>query len=141
IIGGEILRLIILERGNKMVEINNKTIGNFLEPYIIAEIGANHNGDMDLAKEMIDEAVKCGVDAVKFQSWTNKSLIAKAEYESNQKYNDSPKKHFGSLEEMVEKYYLRDEQHFLLKKYCDKKGVQFCSTPFSEQEVDLLEKL
>jgi N-acetylneuraminate synthase len=124
-----------------MIKFDGKEINNYSKPYIIAEIGANHNGDMDLAKQMIDEAVECGVDAVKFQSWTNKTLISREEYERNQKYDDSPKKHFGSLEEMVDKYYLREEQHHLLKKYCDEKGVQFCSTPFSEQEVDLLEEL
>lgn len=124
-----------------MIVINGKEIVNYSTPYIIAEIGANHNGDMELAKKIIDKAVECGVDAVKFQSWTNKSLISRSEYEKNQKYDDSPKKHFGSLEEMVEKYYLRREQHFLLKEYCDQKGVQFCSTPFSNEEVDLLEEL
>lgn len=123
------------------MELNGNLVGNFLKPYVIAEIGANHNGDMNLAKKMIDEAIKCGVDAVKFQSWTNKSLISKTEYEKNQKYDDSPKKHFGSLEEMVEKYYLRKNQHYLLKEYCDLKGVQFCSTPFSVEEVDLLERM
>ena len=118
-----------------------KEVFNFCEPYIIAEIGANHNGDMDLAKKMIDSAVECGCDAVKFQSWTPKSLIAKEEYERNQSYDDSPKKHFGSLQEMVEKYYLRDDQHFELRDYCQTKGVDFCSSPFSNAEVDLLVKL
>jgi len=118
-----------------------KEVFNFCEPYIIAEIGANHNGDMDLAKKMIDSAVDCGCDAVKFQSWTPKSLIAKEEYDRNQSYDDSPKKHFGSLKEMVEKYYLRDDQHEELKNYCQEKGVDFCSSPFSKQEVDLLVKL
>lgn len=126
----------------KTIKINRKKeVFNFCEPYIIAEIGANHNGDMDLAKAMIDAAVECGVDAVKFQSWTPKSLIAKEEYDRNQKYNDSAKKHFGSLKEMVDKYYLREEQHHELKAYSDKKGVDFCSTPFSIEEVDLLHSL
>lgn len=124
----------------KSFKIGSKTIENFGKPYIIAEIGANHNGDMDLAKQMIDSAVDCGSDAVKFQSWSNTSLIAKEEYDRNQKYDDSPKKHFGSLKEMVDKYYLREEQHFELKEYCDKKEVDFCSTPFSINEVDLLDK-
>lgn len=125
---------------SSIIKIGNKEIYNFSKPYVIAEIGANHNGDMNLAKQMIDAAVSCGADAVKFQSWTPKTLIAKEEYDRNQKYDDSPKKHFGSLKEMVEKYYLREEQHYELKAYCDTKKVDFCSTPFSEYEVDLLEK-
>lgn len=124
-----------------MVKIGRREIKNYAKPYIIAEIGANHNGDIELAKQIIDKAIECGADAVKFQSWTPTSLICKEEYDRNQVYTDSPKKHFGSLKEMVEKYYLREEEHFELKKYCDTKGVDFCSTPFSKEEVDLLMKL
>lgn len=126
----------------KTIKIScGKTVSNFCEPYIIAEIGANHNGDMNLAKSIIDSAIECGCDAVKFQSWTPESLISKGEYDRNQKYNDSVKKHFGSLREMVEKYYLTTEQHFELAEYCKVKGVDFCSTPFSNAEVDLLEEI
>ena len=121
------------------IQITSKCeVHNFSSPYVIAEIGANHNGDMDLARKMIDAAKACGADAAKFQSWTPKSLIAREEYERNQKYNDSPKKHFGSLREMVEKYYLREEQHWELKAYCDEIDIDFCSTPFSIPEVDFL---
>jgi sialic acid synthase SpsE len=120
-----------------------KTVFNYSEPYIIAEIGANHNGSMDLAKELIDSAKACGADAAKFQSFTNKSLIAKEEYDRNQSYDDGDggKKHFGSLKKMVDKYYLREEQHFELAKYCKVIGIDFCSSAFSNSEVDLLQKL
>ena len=117
-----------------------KEVYNFCKPYVIAEIGANHNGDMSLAKKMIDSAVECGCDAVKFQSW-DKSLLSRSEFEANTVFTDSKKKHFGSLEEMVEKYYLRKEQHFELRDYCIDKGVDFSSTPFSNDEVDLLNDL
>jgi len=123
------------------MKLGNRKVKDFSIPYVIAEIGANHNGDMDLARKIIDSAKSCGCDAVKFQSWTPDSLIAKEEYDRNQQYNDSPKKHFGSLKEMVEKYYLRPEQHHELKRYCDKIGIEFCSTAFSENEADLLEEL
>ena len=118
-----------------------KIIYNYCSPYIIAEIGANHNGDMDLAKKMIDSAIECGCDAVKFQSWNKKSLISNTGFKENTIFTDSKKKHFGSLEEMVDKYYLRKEQHFELKNYCTSKSVDFCSTPFSKEEVDLLNEL
>jgi len=123
------------------MKLGNREVKDFGIPYIIAEIGANHNGDMNLARKMIDSAKFCGCDAVKFQSWTPDSLIAKEEYERIQQYDDSPKKHFGSLREMVEKYYLRPQQHRELKSYCDKIGIEFCSTPFSGDEADLLEAL
>lgn len=123
------------------MKLGNKEVKDFSAPYIIAEIGANHNGDMDLARKMIDSAKACGCDAVKFQSWTPDSLVAQEEYDRNQQYDGSPKKHFGSLKEMVEKYYLRPDQHIELKKYCDHAEITFCSTPFSIEEVDILEEL
>jgi N-acetylneuraminate synthase len=119
----------------------NKEIYNYCSPYIIAEIGANHNGDMDLAKKIIDSAIESGCHAVKFQSWNKKSLISNTGYKQNAIFNDSKKKHFGSLEEMVDKYYLRKEQHFELNNYCKSKGIDFCSTPFSKEEVDLLNEV
>lgn len=118
-----------------------RSLNNSKTPYIIAEIGSNHNGDIELAKKTIKAAKDCGCHCVKFQSWTPQSLIAREEYDRNTKYNDSPKKHFGSLREMVERYYLREEQHYELNEYCREIGIQFNSTPFSFQEVDLLEKL
>ena len=123
------------------MKLRDREVKDFNIPYVIAEIGANHNGDMELARKMIDSAKSCGCDAVKFQSWTPESLIAKEEYDRNQKYDDSPKKHFGSLKEMVEKYYLRPEQHIELKNYCDSIGIEFCSTPFSKEEANLLEEM
>lgn len=116
-------------------------IKNAKYPYIIAELGANHNGDMDIAKKLIDAANECGSDCVKFQSWTPSSLIAQEEYDRNTKYNDSPKKHFGSLKEMVEAYYLREDQHFELKEYCNALSIDFSSSPFSNEAIDLLVKL
>ncbi|OPY16637.1 MAG: N,N'-diacetyllegionaminic acid synthase [Syntrophus sp. PtaB.Bin075] len=123
------------------MNLGKREVKDFNIPYIIAEIGANHNGDMNLAKEMIKSAKSCGCDAVKFQSWTPESLIAKEEYDRNQRYNDSPKKHFGSLKEMVEKYCLRPKQHVELKHFCDHIGIEFCATPFSNSEADLLEEI
>jgi N-acetylneuraminate synthase len=122
------------------LNLNSRIVGPGEPPYIIAEIGANHNGDMTLCKRMIDSAKRCGVDAVKFQSWSTTSLISRAEYERNTSYTDK-KKHFGSLEEMVEKYQLTPEQHYEVKEYCDQIGITFLSSGFSEAEIDLLDDL
>lgn len=124
----------------KEILLGSKTVRNFSTPYIIAEIGANHNGDMSLARQMIQSAAACGVDGVKFQSWTPTSLVSEEEYARNQSYSDSQKKHFGSLKEMVERYFLRPEQHHELRAYCQDVGVDFLSTPFSEGEADLLDE-
>ena len=123
----------------KSIQLDSrKKIFNYGEPYVIAEIGANHNGDMELAKKMILSAKEAGADCVKFQSWTAKSLIAKEEYDRNQTYNDSKKKHFGSLKEMVEKYALTDEQHKDLKEFSESNNITFASSPFSRKEAKLL---
>ncbi len=118
-----------------------QSVADFTKPYIIAEIGANHNGDMALARQLIDSAKACGADSVKFQSWTPKSIVSEGEYEKNQSYDDCPKKHFGSLKDMVTKYYLKTEEHKELKEYCDEIGIDFSSTPFSIEEVDLLNEV
>lgn len=115
--------------------MNNNSLFN--KPFIIAEIGANHNGDMDLAKKLIDSAKLSGADAVKFQSWGIDSIESELNYYNNINYNDK-KKHFGSLYQMVEAYQLSYEDHVILSEYCSKIGIIFSSTPFTTQEVDLL---
>lgn len=120
-----------------MSEFYNKLV-NREYPYIIAEIGANHNGDLELAKKMIDKAKECGCDAVKFQSWTKYSLFTKNFYKKQNKFTD---KNFGTLEEMVEKFSLSKEEHIILKEYCDNKKITFCSTPTTFKEVDMLDEL
>lgn len=109
------------------------------KPYIIAEIGANHNGDMELAKKMIDEAKKCGADCVKFQSWDKNSVFSKAVYEDNYFLQDDYRNRTDyTLEEIVDKFHIGKKEHYQLKEYCDEIGIDFASTPFSPREVDLL---
>ncbi len=124
----------------KRVKVGDIEIGPENPPYIIAEIGSNHNGDMDLCKRLIAAAADAGANAVKFQSWTEASLIAKEEYDRNTEYSDK-KRHFGSLREMVRSYQFTAEQHLEAHAYCHERGITFCSTPFSPAEADLLEKL
>ena len=122
------------------LNINGRLVGHGEPPYIIAEIGSNHNGDMDLCRKLIDEAAASGAHAVKFQSWSKKSLICKSEYERNTEYSDKHR-HFGSLEDMCEKYQLTPEQHREVVDYCRERGVDFLSSPFAPAEVDLLVEL
>ena len=122
------------------VRFGDLVVGPGNPPYIVAEIGSNHNGDMDLCRRLIDAAAEAGAHAVKFQSWTESSLIAKEEYDRNTQYSDK-KRHFGSLREMVKAYQLTAGQHLEAHSYCKARGIAFCSTPFSTEEADLLEKL
>ena len=124
----------------KTLALGNTTVGEGYTPYVIAEIGSNHNGDMALCRQLIDAAADAGAHAVKFQSWSETSLIAREEYARNTEYADK-KKHFGSLLDMVRTYQFTEQQHHEALAHCRKRGIAFCSTPFSERETDLLEEL
>jgi N,N'-diacetyllegionaminate synthase len=124
----------------ELLDLNGHIVGPGHPPYIIAEIGSNHNGDMDLCRRLVDAATECGADAVKFQSWSRETLIGKAEYARNTSYLDTHR-HFGSLEEMVVKYQFTPDQHMDIAAYCKSAGITFLSSPFSPGEVDLLESL
>jgi N,N'-diacetyllegionaminate synthase len=122
------------------LELGGAAVGRGHTPYIIAEIGSNHNGDMELCRRLIDAAADVGAHAVKFQSWTESSLIAEEEYQRNPEYSDK-KKHFGSLREMVRAYQLTPEQHVEAQRHCKSRGIAFCSSVFSREEADMLEQL
>ena len=124
----------------KPIKFGDVEIGPGHPPYIIAEVGSNHNGDMNLCRQIIDAAAAAGADAVKFQSWTDTSLIAEEEYARNTDYSDK-KKHFGSLRDMVTAYQLTVDQHVEAHARCHARDIAFCSSVFSKEEVDLLEKL
>lgn len=114
-------------------------IREFGRPYVVAELGANHNGDMDLARKLIDSAKECGADCVKFQSWTTHSTSSKIVYENNYFLSDDYRNRTDTtLEEICDKYQLSSKQHHEMKDYCEKVGIDFASTPFSKSEVDLL---
>ena len=117
-----------------MMDIYRRIIEN-PDPFVIAEIGANHNGDMRLAKKLIRAAKKSGADAVKFQSWSKKSLFTRHFYKQESQFVD---KRFGTLLQMVERFSLSKDKHILLKKFCGNEKIIFCSTPFSPKEADML---
>lgn len=118
---------------------NYNEIRNYGKPYVIAEIGANHNGDMELAKRMIDSAKECGADCVKFQSWSKDSIFSKGVYRDNYFLRDDYRNRTDyTLEEIVDKYSIGKQEHILLKEYCDKVGIDFASTGFCKEEIDFL---
>lgn len=118
---------------------NYSKIKNYSKPYIIAEIGANHNGDVVLAKKMIDIAKENGADCVKFQSWSKETIFSKKVYEDNYFLRDDYRNRDDyTLEEIVDKYSIDKKEHIELKEYCDNIGIDFASTGFSKEEVDFL---
>lgn len=106
--------------------------------FIIAEIGVNHNGDINIAKKLIDVAKDAGVDAVKFQSYSaEKEKIRNAPLAEYQKQNTD----FQDAFEMSKKLQLSIEDHLEIKRYCDEVGIEFFSTCSNFEYVDLLEEL
>ena len=93
--------------------------------YIIAEIGINHNGDINLAKKLIESAARSGVDAVKFQTYLTDKRAPK----------DSP------IYDILKKCELSFESFLDLKLHAEKNNVEFFSTPFDEESVDYLESI
>ena len=105
---------------------------------IIAEVGPNHNGRLDLAYKLIDTAVKIGADIVKFQTSIPRLGISK--YAQKADYQKSGNKNESQLK-MAEKISLKLEDFYKLKKYCIKKKIEFLSTPFDFESIELLKKL
>ena len=104
--------------------------------FIIAEAGVNHNGDIGLAYKLIDAAKEAGVDCIKFQTFKTEKVISKnTEMASYQKENLQNE---DTQYEMVKKLELSHENFKDLKKYCQKVGIQFLSTPDEEESLDFL---
>jgi N,N'-diacetyllegionaminate synthase len=106
--------------------------------FIIAEAGVNHNGEIDLAKRLIDIAVEGGADAVKFQTFDPQALVTptakKAAYQSRQD-GDS------SQQEMLNRLALKAEDFTVLKKHCQSRNIVFMSSAFDLGSVDILNRL
>lgn len=117
----------------------NKKVFNYCKPYIIAELGANHNGDMELAKKLILQAKEAGADCVKFQSWTKDSVFARKKYEDNYFIADDYRNRTDyTLEEIVDAYSITEDELLAMKKLADDVGIDCTSTPFSKKEADFL---
>ncbi len=107
---------------------------------IIAEAGVNHNGEINLAKQLIDAAVDAGVDYVKFQTFNSKKLVSKfAEKASYQKTNTKDENE--SQLAMLQKLEMSKVMHFELIDYCRSKNIKFLSTAFDLESVDFLHEL
>lgn len=106
---------------------------------IIAEAGVNHNGDLNLAKKLIEQAAKAGADVVKFQTFKAEDCVSikakKAKYQLENTAKDE------SQLEMIKKLELSYESHFELMKHCKKHGIAFLSTPFDLESVEFLRGL
>ncbi|EAI8233314.1 N-acetylneuraminate synthase [Campylobacter upsaliensis] len=106
---------------------------------IIAEAGVNHNGDINLAKKLIEQAAKAGADVVKFQTFKANSCVSVSAKKAKYQLETTAKEE--SQLEMIQKLELSYESHFELMKHCKKHGIAFLSTPFDLESVEFLRGL
>jgi len=121
------------------IKIGNKLIGEGEPCFVIAEAGVNHNGDINLAKKLIDTAKEAGADAVKFQTFKAENVVIE-----NAEMAEYQKKNIGRSEtqlKMIKRFELGYKDFIELKKYCDRKKITFLSTPHSEDAIGFLEPL
>ena len=112
------------------MSINNSSI------FIIAEAGVNHNGNADMAFQLVDAAIEAGADAVKFQTFKAKNLVTKnAAKASYQKKTTSAEE---SQFEMLKRLELSEKLHHELISYCKNKNIQFLSTAFDHESLNFL---
>lgn len=111
----------------------NKTI-------IIAEAGVNHNGSIEMAKQLIDVAADAGADYVKFQTFKTENLVSKNAQKAQYQKENMPEASETQFE-MLKKLELSIEQHHELIDYCKQKNIRFLSTAFDLESIDLLNSL
>ena len=123
----------------KLLEFAGRKVGPGLPCFVIAEAGVNHNGDVEIARQLVDVALQAGADAVKFQTFKAERLAMptapKAEYQLQTT---------GATEsqcEMLRRLELSAEAHRNVMAYCRKEGILFMSSPFDEESADFLAEL
>lgn len=116
----------------KNIKIANRNIGKGEPVYVIAEAGINHEGDIETAKKLIRIAKDAGADAIKFQTHLPEKEMLN---DLNIKIGDI------TLFELLKKVELTKDNHIKLKEYATRKGIEFLSTPFCKEAVDLLEEI
>lgn len=111
----------------KIILRDGIVIEDYGKPYFVAEVNSSHNGNVEVARQMIEAAAESGCNCVKFQSWSAESLYSASYYNAN-----------PISKRIVQKFSLTAEQLKDMALYCNSKGIAFSSTPYSRPEVDFL---
>ncbi|MBI3173070.1 MAG: N-acetylneuraminate synthase family protein [Chloroflexi bacterium] len=118
------------------IKLGNRMVGDGHPAYVIAEIGINHNGDMDIVKGMIDAAVHAGADAVKFQKRTPEVCTPP---EQQKQMRETPWGYITYLDYRY-KVEFNEEQYREIDRYAREKGIAWMASVWDEPSVDFLEK-
>jgi len=119
------------------IKIGDRIIGRDYPTYVIAEIGVNHNGLLELALELVDASIRAGADAVKFQKRNLEQLYPK-KYLDNANSGEKTLRYLLPILQQVE---LPDEAYFRIVDYCQQKGVTFLCSAFDTESADFVEQL
>lgn len=123
---------------NPVIKLGNRSVSSSSAPYVIAEIGVNHEGSMELAKKLIELAHEGGANAAKFQSYKANTLASK----HSPSYWDISKESTRSQHELFQKYDKFDAHDYVeLANHCRAVGIDFLSTPFDDHAIDFLDPL
>ncbi len=124
-----------MEKEIKKVKIGNKLVGEGEPPFIVAEIGINHNGDINIVKKLIDMAFLAGCDAVKFQKRTIEIVYTPEELARERENPFGPTN--GDLKRGLE---FGEKEYQEIDRYCKEKGIIWFASPWDTRSVDFLEK-
>ena len=108
---------------------------------IIAEAGVNHNGSIDIARQLVDKAVEAGVDIIKFQTFKSEKLVSKSARQAEYQKKNIDTKSDDSQLSMLKKLELSEQDHVELMAYCKQKGIKFFSTAFDMDSIEYLHSL
>ena len=124
-----------MKENNKSIKLGSRVINSESRPYIIAEIGVNHEGSLEQAKKLIDLAKEGGADAAKFQSYKADTLASK----ESPAYWDTSQEPTKSQNELFKKYdQFEPEDYMNLAEYCKKTKIDYLSTPFDDHAIEYL---
>ncbi len=121
------------------IRIGDRVIGDGCPAFVIAEGGVNHNGDLGLARELVEAAVEAGVDAVKFQAFSAAALATESARKFAYARRSSPPDE--TLRAMLERLELSEDEFAELAAQCSRRGICLLVTPFDEQMVDFVASL
>jgi N-acetylneuraminate synthase/N,N'-diacetyllegionaminate synthase len=121
------------------LDLDGRTIGPGAPCFVAAEVGLNHNGDLELAHRSIDAAADAGADAVKFQNFRTEDFVS--DREVTYEYVSQGETVVEAQYDMFKRYELPESAWVELKRHCDDRGVVFFSTPTSEAGIDQLVRI
>ncbi len=128
----------VKKNGKATIKLAGTPVGEEFPTYIVAEIGQNHNGSVEIARKLISNAVRCGANAVKFQKRDIKCELTREAYNKPYDNPNSFGETYGKHREFLE---LNEEQHLELKEYANSLDITYFCTPCDEPSVELMERI